>query len=1359
MATTIDTSSYQPSGFVLGQLIVPQAGTVDADRRIPVVIGRGSRLATVRNLQIRRSFISGETLTFAGPPFRATLAFPAKNDKTKARLFSGDHEVPLSQWSFESVNGSYQRILINTEAYDSGLTYQIDYQSVSRDPKDPLPIDGLRSVVAIGSGSDKPEFLEYQHYFFPSTFTAPTGVEVDGVPVNTNSAATVETPTAASANTGTGVVAQNAASAFNHAYNRYYSATVQAAPVAGAAQVFTLTVPVKGSLDNNDTLVLYDGINTATTFEFNVSGPFTPVAGTVIDISGTASDIAVADLIRTAILDKGPTLLYAPDAAGSATLVLTHRVPGAFGGTAVSSDAQLIVAAGAIGTDRAATFRWTAAPMSGGNEALPPTPLTSADAASYAFTVSQASAPSLNPTLELGVQLALDFGAVLAVSGVPTLGERLAVRIGSLAKCFEFKPVASGGTQSAVLANGCINIVGTTAATVATSLATALALAVSGLPLTVTQPDATSIKLVLTTPGSVLHIGSNMTNVALTDNFVAGDAFTFNGLGAARFEVDARHANTNQYATIETPVRTASGTASLTAVAKALLVNGETFTVYDGTNTASVFEFDTDGAVTEGHFAVDISNAVSAADVAQVMKTAITNVLGSLLVTASVAVGTPTVVTLTHDQNGTILVSDAVTNVGFVHTSSLGTVSVAATAAYNGAFNSSFTLKCTSISGPSTPGATDRVATFIWAEHGDRRNVTGTFTATQATAASLLPTLVNGVILSIGFGTTNGTTLGNFAVGDTFTVAAKAPRELYQAKDTRTYTLSVTDVNNSAPATGVVRGYVGGSYVTNTPEGSFGTFEAQEDSYSAANALHTTGHFTLPGNVNLAARNLYKGPVTAQAGNRHTANTDEHTFGVSIDGVIDWNLVEPKDETIQATAILNDLNGRITGAPNTRYVILSRVPTSITAVTKTGNPISYVWLTGTPYVYFTANPAAAVRVQYTWRSAEPDPDTVYYFSANYRRPDATFNTPHLITSKEAGRQLLAPSEVTNDLYIANELMWTNSTPAVYYVQVQDLDEDGVFTGEDFKTAITASEPPSKIRDVIVLNAYQNWGDVLASLDRQNDPFAAHERIGWFGPPIGMPIGDEDTAYSMIHEAKHTMQVFGESPSHGTRVMVGVQEAVVDLQLQDRRTVQVTVDGSFFAAAVAARFASFTDPATDLLRTKIYGFRSVTTYGSKFDPRNLALGAAQIIFATEVSSGVYQLEEDVTCDNYAEDFKMLNQMAQKQWVTAAIRDAGDEKLPSLVVPSPRDGEAAVRGFIASALGGLLSRGKIAPYQDDNGNLRKFDPTSDVIVYVDSNDSSLYRFAFVYFLRKTIKRVWGTYSVNANDFGKLRASLNR
>lgn len=131
------------------------------------------------------------------------------------------------------------------------------------------------------------------------------------------------------------------------------------------------------------------------------------------------------------------------------------------------------------------------------------------------------------------------------------------------------------------------------------------------------------------------------------------------------------------------PANTAA-TGTITAVGGASLVDGETFTISDGTNVATVFEFDSGGGVVGGHVAVAFTGGDSAATVAASILAAINGVGGGLLVTASSGGGA--LVNLVNDvvgAQGNVALAETVANAGFVVSGMTGGLADATTWTYD----------------------------------------------------------------------------------------------------------------------------------------------------------------------------------------------------------------------------------------------------------------------------------------------------------------------------------------------------------------------------------------------------------------------------------------------------------------------------------------------------------------------------------------------------------------------------------------------------------------------------------------------------------------------------------------------------
>lgn len=130
------------------------------------------------------------------------------------------------------------------------------------------------------------------------------------------------------------------------------------------------------------------------------------------------------------------------------------------------------------------------------------------------------------------------------------------------------------------------------------------------------------------------------------------------------------------YADLTSSTTAVAATGSLTAVAAASIPAGQTFTLNDGANTPTVFQFTLGGAASGSNVAVNLSGLTTAAEVATACRAAINGVAGTLTITAAAPVGAAIV--LTNDAvgaAGNTTSSDTVGDAGFILTHMTGGVS------------------------------------------------------------------------------------------------------------------------------------------------------------------------------------------------------------------------------------------------------------------------------------------------------------------------------------------------------------------------------------------------------------------------------------------------------------------------------------------------------------------------------------------------------------------------------------------------------------------------------------------------------------------------------------------------------------
>jgi hypothetical protein len=763
----------------------------------------------------------------------------------------------------------------------------------------------------------------------------------------------------------------------------------------------------------------------------------------------------------------------------------------------------------------------------------------------------------------------------------------------------------------------------------------------------------------------------------------------------------------------------ATGTLGFTL---ASISDNEHFILSNGLETKT-FEFQKTGGFipVSGRVAIDITGAGSDSDVAIAAAAQInldtnwTNPPGAQI--TGVPVGAT--INLTADNNG------AAANVPIL------------------AYESDGSTVSTGITHTGMSGG-QLTATIAWAGADELPYTTGSIALDDNVATSYTNVLLeDGVRLTV---TWPAITALSFVVGDTWEFIARPGKQYYFAKDDRVYTLAVSGAMNTGTTS-----WVSGTYAATTREGGFGQFYAVVNADGSGGIVKkgSTGADAFDDNVMFLARNAgnnMDSPTGIDAPTRH-ANGDGYTFAATSDDEIDWAIDRRTTETIQASAIIYDAIGTVTGTPGTYYLILDNVPDSIITVTNasSGAAISYSWVANSPYVYFSSNPGVNVAVRYQWMGREPNPGQVYYVTGTRLRSDAEYDMALLWRSMDTARDGLQPAGVDNDILIAAEIGNDSGNMTEFYtLQVKDLDDDGVYQLSDYKRAIQATELQPNITDVCVLNKFGAVATAIQSVENSNDMFnyPSSVRMLWVGMPVNSPVGDESTEDSLIYTSKRTLQVSGNSPSHGCHVLIGNTEAKREIALDDGSTKTITVDGSFIAAGAMAKQDGFTDPADTLLYKTLGG---VFTYMNEYtDAEQLALGGSNITFLNKTGENIYRFEEDITTDPAAIDYLQINAMKQKHYVVKTVTRQAGERLTGFVPPDPFAAITTIQSFIAELLGNLVGAGFIAAYGSEQNppTRRPINPSSETDFY----------YVFFFNLRYPIKRTTGLFGVDSDEIIK-------
>lgn len=420
MADILTTTRATKPGAYIGRIFRPTPTGLTGFARLPCLVGKGSRLQTVFNAQIRRSYRNAVALTFSTTsPYIASLSYPALNDQTIARLYKSTGEtVSALYWTFtESTlgSGTYNQVLIVPEVFDANATYFLDYQSTSRNIKDELPFSDIREVRFIGDTENQSLYVENVNYNLPVSISAITA-DLGNTNINTRGFSSV---TADTGNTGTATVAVSAGT-FTGDYNRTYTVEITAVGATIDAEV-RVTLNGGGSAIEppspyHSSLAVPAGL----TLSFPTPGGIStdtitdPETGDVItlELDDTPNDVTLGDVftftglgislveVDTALENTNQFAEYTTVTATvtNVDVSVALRDDSAFTGTSNRKYIIQCTAASGVSPSRTATFVWT------GYGEYPVTEGT--------FNIAEATSTNLNITLENGVKVDLGFGAV-----------------------------------------------------------------------------------------------------------------------------------------------------------------------------------------------------------------------------------------------------------------------------------------------------------------------------------------------------------------------------------------------------------------------------------------------------------------------------------------------------------------------------------------------------------------------------------------------------------------------------------------------------------------------------------------------------------------------------------------------------------------------------------------------------------------------------------------------------------------------------------------------------------------------------------------------------------------------------------
>jgi hypothetical protein len=423
MAETLTTDQYVPPGVYIGELITPNPGSLTADARVCDYIGAGSTYATGSNLGIIRSFVYGEAITLpSSAPYQYSLNHYANGvQASPVQVYNTVTGVQLTsaQWEFvEDSNGNYSSIIIEPNAISVGAAFAIDYQSTEASVLDPLPVQGLRTINAVGINQNRPQFADYVNYYIPYTFSGGTGASG-----NSTVYSYITTPFPDAGNTGGGQILLDDAASFDHNYNRFYQVTCLSSSGTAGSYVATFQWSARPYSGGSTALppTPLDSLGIYPTFTVDQTNPQSLIQimlelGIQLDVAFPSGNFNPGDNfyfngVGPGLFEFNGTMLnqnqyveftpITPTLSSGSTGDVLFATANSFTGIYNASFALSVTAASGAPGNRQVTFVWASY-----GDLIGPT---------GSFTLYEAS--SVTQLLTQGVTIEVDFGAENFVQG------------------------------------------------------------------------------------------------------------------------------------------------------------------------------------------------------------------------------------------------------------------------------------------------------------------------------------------------------------------------------------------------------------------------------------------------------------------------------------------------------------------------------------------------------------------------------------------------------------------------------------------------------------------------------------------------------------------------------------------------------------------------------------------------------------------------------------------------------------------------------------------------------------------------------------------------------------------------------
>ena len=389
--------------------------------------------------------------------------------------------------------------------------------------------------------------------------------------------------------------------------------------------------------------------------------------------------------------------------------------------------------------------------------------------------------------------------------------------------------------------------------------------------------------------------------------------------------------------------------------------------------------------------------------------------------------------------------------------------------------------------------------------------------------------------------------------------------------------------------------------------------------------------------------------------------------------------------------------------------------------------------------------------------SRPSFASTYYVTYDYTRATAEYDTPVRAYNTDQLFEFTSPLTVsnytTNKLAIAGEIAFENYAPSIYLQLINDVTVPGSPTQTQINTAIENCGTTANITDVVAIDtAEATQAYLMSHVASMSTMTAKKPRRGWNGCARSTAVGDPDTPDTYVYRAAITLQPPATSTARGRMILAAPADVTRVVTLEDKSEVDVEVDGSYVATAIAALSTSLPNPSSTMVNLTIRGFKtSDSAFETFLDGERHTLADNGVCVVT-LSGGNLVLKDPLTTEaGGVPQFEEPMASAQKDSVSKTVNLLLDSNVTGLVPDDLADFITDIKLWIMLGVQAEVGSGNIAPFRDNSGVSRDIDPLTDIQVFQDTSDPRKYIFYYWFNLKYPAKRFFGQYSVDNPFWG--------